>query len=186
MTALSTLLLPILLSAVAVFLLSFVIHMVTGWHKNDYPKMPNEDQVRDALRPFAIPPGDYMVPRPSSSQEMRSPEFDAKLKQGPVLVVTVMPNAMMSMGTNLALWFGYSLIVSLFAAYMAGHALHPAAPWRAVFRFVGLTAFIGYAVALWQMSIWYRRSWATTFRATVDGVVYGVVTALVFVWLWPK
>lgn len=186
MTALSSLILPILLSAVGVFLVSSVIHMVTGWHKNDYPKMPNEDQVRAALRPLAIPPGDYMVPRPDSSQEMRSPEFVEKVKQGPVLVVTVMPNAVLSMGTNLALWFVYSLIVSVFAAYMTGHALHPAAPWRAVFRFAGLTAFIGYAVALWQMSIWYRRSWATTFRATVDGVVYGIVTALVFVWLWPK
>jgi hypothetical protein len=186
MTALSTLLLPILLSAVAVFLLSSVIHMVTGWHKNDYPKMPNEDQVRDALRPFAIPPGDYMVPRPSSSQEMRSPEFDEKLKQGPVLVVTVLPNGMLSMATNLILWFLYSILVSAFAAYMAGHALNPAAPPRAIFRFVGLTAFIGYAVALWQMSIWYRRSWATTFRASVDGVLYGIVTAFIFVWLWPK
>ncbi len=186
MTALSTLLLPILLSAVAVFLLSSVIHMVTGWHKNDYPKMPNEDLVRDALRPFAIPPGDYMVPRPSSSQEMRSPEFDAKVKQGPVLVVTVLPNGTLNMATNLILWFLYSILVSAFAAYMAGHALHPAAPPRAIIRFVGLTAFIGYAVALWQMSIWYRRSWATTFRASVDGVLYGIVTAFIFVWLWPK
>ncbi len=186
MTALSTLILPILLSAVGVFLLSSVIHMMTPWHNNDYPKLPNEDQVRAALRPLAIPPGDYMVPRAANTQELRSPEFTEKVKQGPVLVVTVMPNAMVPMGINLALWFLFALIVSAFAAYVAGHALHPAAPWRAVFRFAGLTAFIGYAVALWQMSIWYRRSWATTFRATVDGVLYGLVTAVVFVWLWPK
>jgi len=186
MTALSTLILPILLSAVGVFLLSSVIHMVTGWHKNDYLKLPNEDQVRAALRPLGIPPGDYMVPRPATSQEMRTPEFVEKVKQGPVLVVTVLPNGIMSMTTQLIMWFLYSAIVSTFAAYMAGHALHPAAPPRAIFRFVGLTAFIGYAVALWQMSIWYRRSWGTTFRATVDAVLYGVVTAFVFVWLWPK
>ena len=53
--------LPILLSAVIVFVVSSIIHMASPWHKNDYPRMPNEDQVRSALRPLAIPPGDYMV-----------------------------------------------------------------------------------------------------------------------------
>jgi hypothetical protein len=186
MTGLPSLLLPILLSAVAVFLVSSIIHMATPWHKSDYPKIPNEDKVRDALRPLAIPPGDYMVPRPTSTQEMKAPEFLEKVKQGPVLVVTVLPNAMMSMGTNLALWFVYSIIVGAFAGYVAGLALPPAAPRGDVVRFVGITAFVGYAVALWQMSIWYRRSWGITFKATVDGLIYGLVTALVFSWLWPK
>ena len=31
---------------------------------------------------LAIPPGDYMIPRPSSSQEMRSPQFAEKFKRG--------------------------------------------------------------------------------------------------------
>ena len=68
MTSLSALAIPILLSAVLVFVASSIIHMLLPWHHNDYPKLPNEDGVRDALRPLAIPPGDYMVPRPSSTQ----------------------------------------------------------------------------------------------------------------------
>ena len=64
MTGLSALVVPIFLSAVFVFVASSVIHMLLPWHKSDCPKLSNEDSVRDALRPLAIPPGDYMVPRP--------------------------------------------------------------------------------------------------------------------------
>ena len=186
MTGLSALWLPILLSAVIVFVVSSVIHMASPWHKRDYPKMPNEDKVTDALRPLAIPPGDYMIPRPSSRQEMRSPEFAEKMKKGPVMVLTVMPNGPMSMGTNLALWFAYCAVVGLFAAYVAGRALPPGTSYLRVFRFAGVTAFIGYSVALWQMSIWYRRAWSTTIKATIDGLIYGLLTAGAFGWLWPR
>jgi len=186
MTGLSALWLPILLSAVGVFVVSSVIHMASPWHKSDYPKMPNEDKVMDALRPLAIPPGDYMVPRPASRDDMRSPAFADKLKKGPVMVLTVMPNGPMSMGTNLALWFAYCLVVGALAAYVAWHALPPGATNRAVFRFVGATSFIGYSVALWQMSIWYRRAWSTTIKATIDGVIYALLTACTFGWLWPR
>ena len=186
MTGISALLLPILLSAVIVFLVSSIIHMFLPLHKNDYGKLPNEDKVRDALRPFAIPPGDYMVPRPSGPEDMRSPAFQDKVKQGPVMVVTVMPNAQLSMGKNLVLWFLYSLVVGLFAAYVTGRALPPGSPYLSVFRFAGVTAFLSYAVALWQMSIWYQRSWSTTFKATIDGLIYALLTAGTFGWLWPK
>src|SRR5574341_624754 len=113
MTELSALWLPILLSSVLIFVVSSIIHMALPWHKNDYPKMPNEEKVMDALRPFAIPPGDYMVPCASNSQELRSPEFAEKLKKGPVMILTVLPSGPMSMGTNLVLWFLYSVVVGL-------------------------------------------------------------------------
>ena len=178
--------LPILLSAVIVFVVSSIIHMASPWHKNDYPRMPNEDQVRNALRPLAIPPGDYMIPRPASSQEMKSPEFAEKLRQGPNMVVTVMPAGPFSMRSNLIQWFLYAIVVSAFAAYVAGRALPAGAPYLSVFRFVGVTAFIAYSVALCQMSIWYRRSWSITAKATVDGLIYALLTAGTFGWLWPR
>jgi len=186
MTELSALWLPILLSSVIVFVASSAIHMALPWHKSDYPKVPNEDKVRDALRPLAIPPGDYMIPRASSTQEMRSPEFTDKLKQGPVMVLTVLPNGPIPMGKNLVLWFLYSAVVGLLAAYVAGRALPVGADYLPVFRFAGVTAFVGYSVALWQMSIWYRRAWSTTIKATVDGLIYALLTAGTFGWLWPR
>jgi hypothetical protein len=186
MTELSALWLPILLSSVIVFVVSSIIHMASPWHKSDYPKVPDEDKVMEALRPFAIPPGDYMIPRPSSAQDMRSPEFLEKRRKGPVMVLTVLPNGAPSMGTYLGLWFLYSAVVGLLAAYVAGRALPVGAEYLHVFRFVGVTAFVGYSVALWQMSIWYRRAWLTTIKATVDGLIYALLTAGTFGWLWPR
>lgn len=186
MTPLLALWLPILLSAVCVFLVSSIIHMASPWHKSDYPKIPNEDRFRDMLRPLAIPPGDYMVPRPSSRQEMASPEFADKVKQGPNLIVTMLPNGPWPMVRNLTLWFLYAVAVGCFAAYVAGRALPHGAQYLQVFRFAGVTAFIGYSVALWQMSIWYRRAWSTTIKATVDGLIYALLTAGTFGWLWPS
>ena len=186
MLGLSSLWLPILLSAVLVFVVSSVIHMASPWHKSDYPKVPNEDKVRDALRPFAIPPGDYVMPRPSSRAEMRSPEFAKKINDGPNIMMTVLPNGPWQMRKNLTNWFLYALAVGVFAGYVTGRALPPGAAYLRVFRFAGTTAFIAYSVALWQMSIWYRRAWSTTIKATVDGLIYALLTAGTFGWLWPR
>jgi hypothetical protein len=160
--------------------------MTPLWHKNDYPKVPNEDRVMDALRPLAIPPGDYMLPRPTGTAEMKSPEFAEKIRRGPNVILTVLPNVAWSMGRNLGLWFAYLVVVGIFAAYVAGRALPPGSPYLQVFRFAGVAAFLGYAVALWQMSIWYRRSWSLTVKATVDGLIYALLTAGTFGWLWPR
>ncbi len=186
MTGLDMLWLPILLSSVFVFVASSIIHMLTPWHKSDYPKLANESKVLDALRPLAIPPGDYVMPRAESMKEMSSPEFVEKQKRGPVVVMTVFPSGQASMGRNLILWFLYSMVVGLFAAYIAGRALPPGAHYLQVFRFAGATAFVGYSLALWQMFIWYRRSWKTTLKSTIDGLIYGLLTAGVFGWLWPR
>src|SRR5262245_11221219 len=123
MTELSALWMPILLSSVIVFVASSIIHMALPWHKGDYSKAPNEDRVMDALRPMAIPPGDYMVPRPANMQDMRSSEFAEKMKNGPVMVLTVMPNGPVSMGRNLVLWFVYIAVIGLLAAYVASRTL---------------------------------------------------------------
>ncbi|MCL4708803.1 hypothetical protein KJ068_26885 [bacterium] len=185
MITLDMLWLPILLSAVFVFLVSSVIHMALPWHKGDYSKVPNEDKVMDALRPFAIPPGDYMMPRASSMKDMGSPEFTEKMKKGPVMIFTVVPNGPATMGTSLTLWFLYSVLVGFFAAYLTGRTLAAGADYLEVFRYIGTTAFLGYSLALLQTSIWYRRAWSTTIKSMIDGLIYALVTAGVFGWLWP-
>ncbi len=186
MTALHLLWLPILLSAVAVFIASSVLHMASRWHGSDYRRLPDEGKVLDALRPFAVPPGDYLAPRPANMADMRSPEFTEKMKKGPVLVFTVLPNGTGSMGRNLAMWFAYSVVIGVFAAYLTGRALPPGAHYLAVFRFASVTAFLAYSAAVWPFSIWYRRSWATTIKATIDGLIYGLLTGGFFGWLWPR
>lgn len=178
--------LPILLSAVLVFIVSSIIHMMSPWHKNDYPKLANQDQIMDVLRPLSIPPGDYFIPRPNDRQDMATPAFQEKVNRGPVVVFTVLPKGGVNIGKNLISWFVYLLVVGVFAGYVAGRALPAGSPYLSVFRFVGVTAFLAYTLALWQMSIWYARSWMTSFKITVDGLIYGLLTAGMFGWLWPR
>jgi hypothetical protein len=178
---------PILLSAVLVFFASFIVHMVAWvWHKNDYAKVPNEERVAAALRPFALPPADYMMPRCETVAEMKTPEFAEKLNKGPVMIFTVMPNGPFSMTQNLIQWFIYSILVGVVSGYVAGQALDAGAGYAQVFRVVAGVAFAAYAVGLWQLSIWYKRSWATTIRYTIDGLLYALLTAGSFGWLWPR
>ncbi len=186
MTALAALWLPIVLSSVVIFFASYIIHTVLPWHAGDYPAVPREAEVMAALRPLAIPPGDYGVPRADGMKEMQSAEFIEKMRQGPVLMMTVMPNGPIRMGAALLQWFIYLLVVGVFSAYVASRALPTGSDYMAVFRMVSVVAFLAYAGALWQGSIWYRRSWATTVRSTIDGLIYGLLSAGVFGWLWPR
>ena len=91
MVPLSSLWLPVLLSAVVVFVASSILHMGLPYHRSDYRKVPAESEVMDALRKFDIPPGDYMMPRPENPAEMKSPEFAEKIRSGPIMICTVMP-----------------------------------------------------------------------------------------------
>jgi len=139
-----------------------------------------------ALRKFNIPPGDYLVPCGGTPDAMKSPDFIEKMNKGPMMMATVMPNGIPPMGPIFAMWFAYCAVISVFGGYVAGRALGPGAPYLDVFRFAGTVAFAGYGLALWQNSIWYRRSWATTMRSNIDGLVYGMLTGGTFGWLWPK
>ncbi|MFI5335820.1 MAG: hypothetical protein ACHQ5A_03500 [Opitutales bacterium] len=177
--------LPILLSSVFVFLASSILHMALPWHKSDHAKLPEEDKVLAALRPLAPPPGDYMVPL-CSPEQMKSPEFAEKLRLGPVMVMTVMKPGPFNMGRSLGLWFAYLVVVSAITGYAALHALPAGAGYRPIFRLTAVVSFLAYAGALWQMSIWYQRSWVTTIKATVDGLIFAALTAGTFGWLWPR
>jgi len=183
---LASLWLPIVLSSVIVFLASSVIHMTPLWHRSDYPKMPREAEALDALRPLEIPPGDYFVPRAAGMQEMRTPEFKEKLKRGPVAVITVMPSGQIHMGRNMVQWFVFLIVVGIFSAYIAGRTLPVGTAYLRVFQVVGATAFMGYALALCELSIWYRRSWSLTLKSAFDGLIYASLTAGTFGWLWPR
>ena len=183
MTVLS-LWLPILIAAALVFIASSVIHMMLGFHNKDVGAIPDERRVADALRPFQIPPGDYALPH-GDAKEMATPEFIQKTKEGPVAIITVLPNKPMSMGRSLVKWFGYSLVVGGVAAYVAGLTLGIGAEYGEVFRVVAAVSFAGYSLAVLQASIWWGRSWGYTVRTMADGLVYALLTGGVFGWLWP-
>lgn len=185
MVTIVSLWLPILLSAVIVFVVSSFIHMMLGYHKNDFVKAPDEDKAREALGSLNIPPGDYVIPYAGTTKEMNSPEFKEKRDKGPTLFMTVIKSGPQSMISSMGLWFVYSVIVGIFAAYIATRNLAPGADYRAVFRLVGAVAFMGYSLALMQNSIWYKRKWSSTLKSIIDGFIYALMTAGTFGWLWP-
>ena len=185
MVPLTWLWIPILLSAVLVFVASSIIHMVLTYHRSDYGKLSAEDAVMDALRKYSIPPGDYMMPNASSPKAMKDPAFLEKITKGPVIMMTVLKSGPFAMGGQLAQWFLYCVVVSVFSAYITGRALPSGTDYPSVTQFASTTAFIGYSLALWQNTIWYKKSWKTTLKSTFDGLVYGFLTGGVFGWLWP-
>jgi len=185
MITIAALWMPILLSAVVVFIASSIIHMAPLWHRNECPGVPDQDRLMDALRPFGLKPGEYMVPRAASMKDCNTPAFVEKMKRGPVLLMTVMRNEPMSMTRPLIQWFIYTVVIGVFAAYVSSRTLAAGAEYLAVFRVAGTTAFIAYSVGLWQQSIWYSRPWSTTAKHTFDGLIYALLTGGVFGWLWP-
>ncbi|HUK36491.1 MAG TPA: hypothetical protein VLV86_21385 [Vicinamibacterales bacterium] len=186
MITLTQLLLPALASAVLVFVVSSIVHMLTPWHAGDFQRLPNEDAVLAALRQFNLVPGAYVAPRPGGMKDMGTPEFQEKMRLGPNVMMNVMPNARGGMGQQLALWFLYAAAIALFSGYVTSRAVGAGVDRSVVFKFVAAVAFAAYSVGLWQMSIWYRRSWIVTLKSTIDGVLYGCLTAAAFAWFWPR
>jgi hypothetical protein len=186
MVPISALWLPILLSAVIVFVASSILHMVLPYHKSDYRKLPEEDRVVDALRAAGVTPGPvYHFPH-TTHANMKSPEVAEKFKRGPIGLLTVIPSGPPAMGKYLGLWFIYCLVVSIFVAYLTGRTRLPGTPYPEIFRVAGAMAFMAYGVGQLQDSIWKGQTWAVTTKHVVDGLIYALLTAGTFGWLWPR
>jgi hypothetical protein len=186
MVTLGELWLPILASAVAVFIVSAIIHMVLKYHNRDFSRLPNEDPVRAAIRGGNPEPGQYVIPYCPDMKEMEKPENKQKYLDGPVGVLTLMRTGVPNMGKYLTHWFLFLLFVSFFLAYIASHAIPRGTPYLSVFRIVGAIGFLAYAASQMQNSIWWGKPWRSTSKDMLDGLVYGLVTAGVFGWLWPR
>jgi hypothetical protein len=185
MVPITSLWIPILLSAVIVFIASSILHMVIGYHKSDYRKLSNEENATEALRAGNIQPGFYAFPHMSGPKEMKNPEMIEKFKRGPVGMLTIIPSGAPAMGKNLILWFSYSILIGVFVAYITGRTTAPGAEYLAVFRLAGTIAFLGYGVGHIVDSIWMGRPWSMTTKHVIDGFIYSLLTAGTFGWLWP-
>ena len=185
MVALTALWLPILLSAVVVFVVSSVIHMLLPWHRNDLKRLPGEDAVREAIRKAGIGPGQYWFPSPENPKDMGSAEMQQKFAEGPAGMLFVLPKGPPMKPGTLVQWFVFSLVVGVFVAYLTGRGFGPGTEYLTVFRYSGTIAFLAYAATHAADPIWKGGSWAVAFRHGLDGLLYGVLTAGIFAWLWP-
>ncbi len=186
MVALASLWLPVLVSAVFVFIASMIVHMIPGWHQDDMRGVPNEDDVMATLRSANLQPGEYRFPFGRTTAEMTTPGFVEKMKMGPVGTMTIRPNGELNMGKLMGFWFLYTLIVGAIAAGVTCHFMGAGSPYRGVFHLSAVIVFCCYSMAHWQNWIWWGKSTRYTLTYTVDGVLFAIVTGATLGWLWPK
>lgn len=185
MVPLSALCVPIVLSAVIVFIASSIMHVVLPYHRGDYKKVPDEDKALSALRAAGLTRGLYVFPF-CEPKEMKSPAMVEKYKQGPVGMMTVFPTGQPFLPKFLGLWFGYCLIIAFFVAYLAAQTIAPGTDYLQVFRVVGTAAFLAFGLGLLSNGIWKSMPWGFVIKEVVDGLVYALLMAGTFGWRWPR
>ena len=182
---LASLWLPIVLSAVFVFIASAIINMfLRFWHTPDYRKFANEDEIRAAIRAGNPAPGKYSIPWCGPPDAMKDPAMKEKFIQGPVGILMLRASGEVNMGVYLLQWFLFCVLVSLVAALIALVLPARANP-HFVFHATALAALLGYAFGLLQNAIWWGFPWKSAFKYILDGIAYAIITGLTFVWLWP-
>ncbi len=186
METLTGLWLPIVVSAVLVFVASSLIWNVLGAHKWHIRGLPDEAAARETLLKQGVAPGQYAIPYCPDRAMMKDPAFKEKLEKGPVAVLMVRRPGLPNMGAFLGGWFLYLLFVSYVVALVCGQTLSRGTPYGLVFRVAGAVAFAGYSFAHIPNAIWWGRPWKSALKEVADGVVYALLTAGTFGWLWPE
>ena len=181
---LTTLWLPILVSAVGVFVASSLLHMALKWHMSDYKKFPNEDDVRAAIRAGNAEGGMYVVPS-CPPKDLGTPEMQKKMQEGPIGILLVRrPGVVPNMGTPLIQWFAFILATAAIIGYVAYKAILVPDTFGQVARLTGGLAFLAYGTGSIQFGIWYGKPWSTVAKDMLDAVIYAAITGVAFAMLW--
>ena len=196
MDFLTQLWMPIVISAVVVFIASAVLWMVLPFHKKDYTPPPDEASIQNAIRTHGFKPGMYFIPW-CQGGNMKDPALVERMKAGPWALM-IIPDGTPNFGRSLGIWFVNCLVIAVFVGYVAGHALnletaHSAAaglvktapPYLRVFQLVGAVTFLAHAGMSAHDTIWKGLSWRHAIVKIFDGLVYACLTAGIFGWLWP-
>ena len=186
MVHLSQLWLPILLSAVLIFVASSAIHMVFKWHNSEYRQLPNEEAVLEALRKGSPAPGQYLFPFCADHRDLGKPDMKKKYEQGPLGLVWLKAGGMPEMGGTLGAWFLYNLVLAFCVAYLVSRTTPLGAHYLQVFRVAGTVMFLAHAGGTVPSSIWMGKPWRVTVKEILDGLIYSLLTAGAFGWLWPR
>ena len=176
---------PILLGTFLAWITSALIHVLIKYHNSDYQSMSNENEVMAAIGNGSPGLGIHTVPYCKDMSEMNNPDVKEKFDKGPVAIVTIFPNGMPPMGKLMAQQISFFLFGSILIAYCATLALGPGAEYMSVFRLVSAIGFLAFGWANIPLSIWFGHQWSATAKYLLDGLIYGLVVAGSFAWLWP-
>jgi hypothetical protein len=176
--------LPVVVSAVAVWLVSAILHMALKYHRADYKKLTDEDAVGQALRKATGEPGVYVLPY-SMGSDMKDPALLKKYNDGPVAMITLLRSGPPNMMKHLGLWLLFCLLVSFVTSYIARHTLSAESAGLLVLRITATVAFVGHGFGFFVDGIWHGMPGSNVLRALVDALIYGLLTGAIFYWLWP-
>jgi hypothetical protein len=180
-TSVWSLWLPILVSGVALFFASWAAWMLLPHHKPEWKGLPDEKPIIDALRSTNVPPGQYLFPYAAKPEDWSSEEFKQRVAAGPNGTLTVWsgpPN----MAVNMLCTLLFFTVANFVIGYLTGIALDPGESFMKVFRFAGTAGILTYGTANILNGIWFKRRMAADI---IDGIAYGLITGLIFAWLWP-
>ena len=176
--------LPILLSGAVLFVFSAASHMVLPWRRDEWGRITDFGALQAALR--GLPPGQYAFPASPDRKQQMTKEWMDRWAEGPSGWLTVAPPRRIRMGRNMGLSFIAYLGVAFLTAYVAWHALGPAARFAAVVRIVTTIGVLSFAVGPIFHSIWYHRPWRVYLSDVVDALLSSVLMAVLFGCLWPR
>ena len=181
----SELWLAILLAGVFCWIASALIHMLIKYHNSDYKELKNEDEVSAALRAGEPSPALYTMPYCSDMKAMGEEAMQKKFTEGPVAMITVMPDGMPPMGKLLGQQILFFILGSALIAYLASLSMVASADSAMVFRQIFVASFLTYGWAQIPYSIWMGQPWSNCVRYLIDAVIYAAVTAATFGMFWP-
>ncbi len=79
-----------------------------------------------------------------------------------------------------ALW--PPILLSAIIVFVASSVMHM----LLTYRVTGTAAFLAYGLGHLSDGIWKGQTWGATLKEVIDGLVYGLLTAGTFGWLWPR
>jgi hypothetical protein len=184
MVTLLELWLPILVSAVLVFIASNILWMMLPfWHYRDYGSTDNDAAFVDLTK--GLQPGLYIYPK--ADWKTMTPEQKGEWQSGPSGTLYLKNPARFSFGSALSSYFVYALLGSFCAAYIAEETVARGADFMTVFQIAGATGAIFWAFGTnVSDSIWYGKPWTVAVKHIIDGLIFGLLIGGTFGWLWPR
>jgi hypothetical protein len=183
MDLLMSLWLPVVLSAAAVWMWSFLSWAAMDLHGRDWLRAPDEDALMSAIRQLSIKPGAYMFPKATHAQA-KDPAVQEKFRVGPMGTLVVF--GPVSMPANMLATLAINLLASVLIAYAGSAALPPGASFGQVLQVLGTVGVLTYAFAPLPEKIWFQGRTHSKIMCVVDGLVQGLATGAIFAALWPK
>jgi len=179
----SDLWLPILLAGIAVFIVSSLIWAVIQYHNSDWRPLDDENAARTALK--GMPSGQYAIPYAADNRARADESWQQKYREGPVAMITIVAHGNVNMAGKLIQWLVYCLVISVFVAYVAGSTLSAGSDYLKVYQVTSTVAFLAYGGMTGIRKIWFGQPAGSAVKDLVDALVYGLLTAGFFGWLWP-